>query len=261
MSDASPIPLDQPTLALLADLEPVLQTSGLRWYLIGAIARDLLLPETLQANDYRRTLDVDLAVWLPDEHAFHVLQDRLEATGAFRRDERNPIRLQHREGMQADLIPFGGLASEQGEVRLTKPMAFTIEFPGLQEMEAHIVTHQAGERVLYSCPAEGLLLLKLLSNDDRPERTQDLTDIELLLKGVFEVLVYEISTEHFDLYDKYDGTANPRYGQEIAGHFLGRKMRSLLLTNEPLKARILAILQRRDDATWSAVANGLKEDG
>ena len=47
MSDASPVPLDQATLELLADMEPVLRRMGVRWFLIGAIARDLLLPETI----------------------------------------------------------------------------------------------------------------------------------------------------------------------------------------------------------------------
>ena len=38
MSDASPVPLDQATLELLADMEPVLRRMGVRWFLIGAIA-------------------------------------------------------------------------------------------------------------------------------------------------------------------------------------------------------------------------------
>lgn len=257
MSDASPVPLDQATLELLADMEPVLRRMGVRWFLIGAIARDLLLPETIHAPDYRRTQDVDLAVWLPDEAAFQSLMDRLEATGNFERDRLNSIRLHHRGGMLADLIPFGDLATEQGEVHLTRPSVLTLDIPGLLEVEARIVSHQIADRTCYTCPPEGLLLLKLLSNDDRPERTQDLTDIRLLLEAVFNIAAYEIATEHFDLFDQYEGTSNQSYGQEIAGHFLGRKLKSLLQSNDKLRTRILTILRKKDDAIWSAMARGL----
>ena len=55
--------------------------------------------------------------------------DRLEATGNFERDRLNSIRLHHRGGMLADLIPFGDLATEQGEVHLTRPSVLTLDIP------------------------------------------------------------------------------------------------------------------------------------
>lgn len=83
-----------------------------------------------------------------------------------------------------------------------------------------------------------IILLKLISFDDRPERrTQDIKDIALILNHYFHIESDEIYDHHNDLF------GNEEYELiDIAAIVIGREMQSVLSSNKLLQDRILNIL-------------------
>ena len=125
--------------------------------------------------------------------------------------------------MEVDLIPFGEIESEAREVRLTMPKAFALQMPGFFEAFAFIEPIEFGNLILNTCPLEGIITLKLISHDDRPERTHDLTDIDNIIDGYFDWNSEEIFSEHHDLFEVYDVEDLEHYQPMVAVHVNGRK--------------------------------------
>lgn len=115
----------------------------------------------------------------------------------------------------------------------------------------------AAELSLNVCTLEGLVLLKLVANNDNPSRTKDITDIEHFLEVYFEMNSNEIYTEYMDVMELYD-TAIPNYLPLVSARVIGRKMKTMMETantNDYLKT----ILNKRPVATWQAMLDGLND--
>ena len=54
------------------------------------------------------------------------------------------------------------------------------------------------------CKMEGIGLLKLISNNDRPYHKKDILDIEYVIKVYFNLYSVDIYEEHFDIMYLYD---------------------------------------------------------
>lgn len=89
------------------------------------------------------------------------------------------------------------------------------------------------------CSLEGIILLKLISNDDKPGRSKDIADIEHIIQVYFELNDTDIYMDYGDVMDLYE-TQERNYMALISARVLGRKMRDVLY-NSPLKERIVRI--------------------
>jgi predicted nucleotidyltransferase len=253
MSEEKEIKLDANTVAMLLEMEVVFGRFGIEYYLVGALARDVQFQRRQLNMVFRKTDDVDLAVCINDEDHYNEVMDALVATGSFVRDEKEIIKLHYRLGIEVDLIPFGEIENEDREVRLTKPKAFTLQMPGFLEAFSFIEPVRNGDLTLHACPLEGIVMLKLISNNDRPGRTHDLTDIDNIIDYYFDLSADEIYSDHHDLFEVYDADDLEYYMPMISAHVIGRKMKILLDQNEALKERVISILAGNDDPRWMAM--------
>lgn len=238
------------------DMEPVLSAFGIDYYLVGAIARDIQLGP--DAESTRKTQDVDIAVLINDEDRFYELKEALIATGKFDGHPHEAIKLYYKKAIEVDLLPFGEIESAKREIRLSKPKLLVLNMPGFLEAFPSV------ERIaitdgftLNVCSIEGLIMLKLISNDDRPDRTKDIDDIEHFIGVYFELNDDEIYTDYFDVMDLYD-TTNRDYLTLISARIIGRKMNVLLHASD-LRDRIIEILMRRPTEQWMAMLDGLMD--
>lgn len=259
MSEEKEIHLDPLAIKMLHEMEVIFGKFGIEYYLAGAFARDVQFQRKNPESFIRKTDDIDLAVCISHEEKYNEVMDELVATGSFTRDEKEIIKLHYRLGKEVDLIPFGKIESAERVVHLTKPKAFTLQMPGFAEAFPFIEIIRSGNLVLNTCPVEGLVMLKLISWDDRPQRTHDLDDIDNIVDAYFDWNADEVYEFHHDIFDKYEETKAAMWQPVIGAHIIGRKMKPILASSPDLLARVLAILEKKENPRWEALKNGLKE--
>ena len=246
-------------LKMLKQLEQLFSKFGIDYFIVGAFARDLHFENYNDKTILRKTSDIDIAICLSDESQFRLIVKALEETGDFKQNEKEPIKLEYKHGIEVDLLPFGGIENEHRETKLINPKVFIINVPGFAEAAAFTVEIKSDEITLNTCSIEGLILLKLISWDDRNQRTQDLTDIDNIIDACENWLIDEIFETQYDLFDKYDVEDLKFYLKMITAHVVGRKMKLVLANSKELYERVINILSKKENPRWVALMNGLQE--
>ncbi len=226
---------------LFAVLEAELVAQDIDFYLIGAIARDVWLTGLHNIEPGRVTRDLDLAVLLASEEQYQQLRQRLITTGRFIASRDNAYTLIFEDGRPVDLLPFGAMAMESA-VNVTGKGLTSIRVDGFQEVyEAGTEPVMIDDQSFQVCTLAGIVVLKLIAYDDRPEhRPKDILDISLILRHYFDVAEEEIYENHIDLFsdDEFDIT-------KTAARVMGRQMKPILALSATLRQRIVGILDRQ----------------
>ncbi|NCD68250.1 hypothetical protein [Mucilaginibacter agri] len=252
-------PLLHPEIAaMLKDIEPVFKAYSIDYYVVGAVARDIQLSTDTGSAALRKTNDVDLAILIRNEGQFRELKQALAATGHFTLHPTETIKLFYHGAIEVDLLPFGEIEEADRHVRLTDPR-FVFHMPGFKEIYPFVDSVQVDEELnIKVCTMEGIILLKLISNNDRPQRTKDITDIEHIIRVYFDLYSGDIYEEHFDTMELYETTESD-YLQLVCARVIGRKLKLLLNDSESLSQRVAVILANRPTTWWNAMLNGLND--
>jgi len=225
---------------IFEQIELACQKTNVDFYLVGAVARDISMAlHGLEAS--RATRDLDLAVLVPTETDYQRLRETLLAQGNFAEVRNMPFTLKYAEYTDVDLLPFGGMELGSGILLNRGEGVARLAVTGFAEVYEHgtqLVTldDQFTFRV---CDLPGMVLLKLIAYDDRPEhRGKDLSDISFILKHYLDIAESELYELHADLLE------NTVSLEQTAARILGRHIRPLLEPSRPLRTRITGILDR-----------------
>ncbi len=222
--------------AVLQQVADILVAHSIPYFIVGALARDLLLEHVWHLPPQRATKDVDFGVRLADWQQFAALKKALLATGEFDMSSPQPQRLMHRGGVTLDLVPFGAIESPPGSIRWPPTQAVRMTTLGFQEAYDCAVKVRFGSKHLIPvCAPDGLALLKLIAWNERRER-KDASDLGVLAYYYLEVGNEDrLFTEHAELLELPD--------HKLAGaQMLGRDLARLL--NEQSRALVVSILER-----------------
>lgn len=236
----------------MAALQRGFDQFGIDFYIVGAVARDIWLTQVYEEPMRRMTKDLDLAVFIADTAQYNQLREWLLAHENFVPATNSAFCL-HYGGRAAhgqaadvvvDLMPFGDIADEAGDVRLHGEGMGRISTVGFTEVlaEAATMTTQAGEQWrVVTLP--GIVVLKLVAWEDRPEvRGKDATDIAGLLDVYFDLVAEPlIYTDHLDLFDEDDVTDATHFKLLVGARVLGRQVGQLLAAGS-VRTRLLALL-------------------
>lgn len=242
MKDSFKINIEQLRQEGLKELFEALERAfnGLKidFYLVGAIARDTWFVH----NGMRPsgTKDVDFAVFIPAKEDFAKLKKHLKEKEGFNDSTQNEFVLFSPKGLQVDLLPFGEIEVE-GKVMLEGKGFAKIAVNGFREVYEN-GTHpvEFDKHTFKVCSLPGIVILKLIAYDDRPqERQKDIEDIRLILEHYFDIESDIIYENHNDLFD--DNTDLPH----IAARVLGRQMKLILDRSTDLKHRVVSILENQ----------------
>ena len=203
---------------ILAHVSNACAKLGIDFYLAGAVARDYHLSKNSDYVPSRKTADIDIAVMVANENEFLELKKQLLNTGVFK-EHAEPIKLIYKEAVEIDLLPFGEIEVD-GTTTLTKPKVFVLEMPGFALLNEHAEEAIWNEKInARICTIEGLVLLKLVANNDRPERTKDLIDIQQIIKLYFEVFSDDVYEDHFDVMEKHNEKETD-YIQQVSAYVI-----------------------------------------
>lgn len=216
-------------------LEKVFSENNIKYYLVGANARDVQLFKA-GIKPTRGTADIDFAVMIPDFVVYDKLFDELCGKG-FRRTKENYRLVYDKTNTVLDLMPYGEIEQDY-TVNFTE-RDITLSVLGFKEVGEYaedISIKDAGFS-LPTSPVVGLIILKLISWNDKQDRTKDLEDISLLLKSGWDFYEEEAYENHLDLFDdNFEMTM-------AAARIIGRKMKPILELKEKLYQTIIDILR------------------
>lgn len=226
---------------LFAVLESELAAEQIDFYLIGAIARDIWLTALHHIEPGRITRDLDLAVLLANQDQYQSLRERLLRTKRFVAQRDNAYTLIFEDGRPVDLLPFGALSME-GAVRVAGQGLTTIRVDGFEEVyQAGTESVAIDNQLFRVCTLAGIVLLKLIAYDDRPEhRSKDILDIGTILRHYFDIQAEEIYQSHTDLFEEEDFDIT-----QTAARVMGRQMAPIVVLSHALLERIDRMLNHQ----------------
>lgn len=241
-------------------MKTVFNKHGVDYFLVGALARDIRLAAREEFAARRKTKDVDVAVLLVHEEQFYAIKDALLATGDFEESAYKAIKLIYKGFAEVDLLPFGEIENEYGELQFSRHPLLVMDMSGFKEVYPFVDTITVAEGLTLNVSTlEGLIILKLIANDDNPSRSKDITDIEHVLEVYFELNSNEIYTSHLQVMDLYS-TDKIEYLQLVAARVLGRKINLMLPDYPDTKEKLKAILTKRPVNTWQAMLDGMNDN-
>ncbi|TDB57949.1 nucleotidyl transferase AbiEii/AbiGii toxin family protein [Arundinibacter roseus] len=224
---------------LLSGLERGFSKFGIDFYLVGAVARDAWM-SIGEKKARRTTADIDFAVLIKQSGTYEALKEYLIRHEGFFPYKENPFVPVWQDKTQVDLLPFGAIADDDGTVRVMGTGFTDINMPGFGEIYEEGLPELILEGVhrFKFCTLPGIVLLKLIAWDDRPEaRRDDIKDISDILNHFFDMYDEEIWTHHSDLFE--NETDDLRH---IAAQVMGREIRKIAQRNDLLYERVLNIL-------------------
>lgn len=237
---------------VLYALERGLNKFNIDFYLVGAVARDVWMSAINGIPPSRITGDIDFAVFIDDKGTYENLRDYLINTEGLAPYSTNNFVLIWKKVIQVDLLPFGAIDDENAKVSIGDVGLTSVNMPGFKEIyDEGLPELELEEQHRFKfCTLPGIVILKLIAWQDRPEiRRDDIKDISKVLKHFFEMYANEIYENHNDLFgdDKLDLNL-------IAARVMGREMNKIARRNESLFDRLKELLEVNTNNNDSDIA-------
>lgn len=233
--------------AAMAALQRGFAHFGIDFYIVGAVARDIWLTQIYGEPDRRITKDLDLAIFIHDTAEYEALQAWLVEQEGFILAQSSAFCLLYPSApgsgnVTVDLMPFGAIADEAGDVYFSDRGMERISTVGFTEVlaEAATVTIPTGEQWrVVTLP--GIVVLKLVAWQDRPERGKDAVDVWNLLAVYFDLVTNDVYATHLDLLTEEETPDTGNLTLLVGARVLGRQVQQLL-AGRPVQAHLLTLL-------------------
>jgi predicted nucleotidyltransferase len=186
----------QPQLSeMLSALERGLSKFGIDFYLVGAVARDLWMSAINDIPPSRITGDIDFAIFIDDKGTYDNLKKYLIEVEGFSPFKGNAFVLVWKSVIQVDLLPFGEIEDKNAGVTIEGSGLTSLNMPGFKEIYDEGLPEVELEEIhkFKFCTLPGIVILKLVAWQDRPEiRRDDIKDVSNILKHFFDMYAEEI---------------------------------------------------------------------
>jgi len=217
------------------EIATVCKNHGINFFIVGAIARNIWFA----TNDERPTgtKDLDFGVFVTDVDTYNELRETLINDYQYTPSKGNAFCLITPEGIQIDLLPFGEIEQDD-EVSVEGVGLTTVKLDGFKEVfERGTIDVEIGTETYRSCSIPGVVILKMIAYDDRPDRRgKDVEDIAAICQHYPTIEDDNIWVNHSDLYD--DELEHFDVGMIV----LGREMNKMISDNDKLRKRVVDIL-------------------
>jgi predicted nucleotidyltransferase len=243
------------TLNVLEVVASVAAQLELQWFVVGAMARDIVLSSVFGLDTGRATRDVDLAVAVASWQQFAELRQRLLNTTLFHEAKGLGHRLYYPpqpsgHGHPMDVIPFGGIQDKKQSIAWPPDMSEIMSVAGYEEaFGAAIEVEIRSDLVIRVASLPGLATLKIFAWNDRGDvDAKDATDLATLLRRYVDAgnmeRLYGSELTVLEAVDYAVELASPR--------LLGRDVRRIV--SVPTAEKLEEILSRRGERLISDMA-------
>jgi predicted nucleotidyltransferase len=224
----------------LAAIDSACKGVGVPFFLVGALARDILLHHLRGvARSPRLTLDVDVAVAVESWDHFEELRQELLNDYDFE-TSKMPHRLLAPGPIVVDLVPFGAVEDDRHYITLPPDDSFELSVVGFREaleMTETILLDGTDIRVI---PLSAFGPLKLLAwSERRLQTTRDAEDFCFVLTSFWEAETERMLEDHVDLFEAEDGD-----NDFIGARAYGREAARFVARSVQLRTALMEILSR-----------------
>ena len=173
-------------VGLLETIAAVAEPLNIPFFVVGALARDIILTSCYGIETGRATQDIDFGVQVLNWDGYEHLIEALIGTGKFSRDKKQVQRLIYKETLPTDIIPFGAIAKPDDRLSCPPEHDTTMSTLGFgtayqTSIFVRIRSKPALDIKFVSLP--GLALLKIISwKDNLVRRGRDAHDLLLLMQ-------------------------------------------------------------------------------
>lgn len=178
--------IDKKTVAILSEIDRIADRLRLAYFIVGATARDILLQHAHDIHSTRATVDIDIGVLVSDWNQFQALKQALVGTGKFN-STRQTQRLMYEDEFPVDIVPFGGIAQNEGSISWPPEYQIEMSITGFRECYQHAISVIAStnpELVVKVVSLAGLAIMKIVSWDDSSERRgKDAVDLFIIIRN------------------------------------------------------------------------------
>ena len=207
------------------------------YYLVGVSAIALKIAQ-IGIKPPRGTKDIDFAVMLSSMDDYDEIVKKLIGKG-FVKTESTWTFYHNIYDVAIDILPFGEI--DQAHKIDFNNRQVELHYLGFSEILAKPDYVQIADKTVAIPPFPGMVLLKLISWNDRPEiRKDDLSDIIRVVEHYFALNEDEILSAHYDTF--IDATDFDKW--LISAEVLGRKAGAYLVESSLLQSRIFEIIDR-----------------
>lgn len=224
-------------IELFEVLEVELQLLGIDYYVIGALARDIMITGKHNIPVPRATSDIDIAIVIPEYSVYDTLKNNLLKRD-FTEDKLKVYRLFYKNNLMLDLLPFGGIEKTDGTVNIYGKELLTLSVMGLNEIrEFTEIIEYSDNKSFKVTTLPAICILKLISWYDKPaERIKDIDDFTFIISKYAIINEFKIFDNHFDL------LSNGWNDDIISPRVLGRDIGSILFSTIKIKDYVINIL-------------------
>jgi predicted nucleotidyltransferase len=216
--------IDPLSAALFTSVSETAWSLAIAFFVVGATARDMIFELGHGRPSRRATLDRDFGVRVESWAEFGKFKESLLTSGLFE-ETRDVQRLRFQGGLDVDIVPFGGVADNEGAIRWPPDEDVVMSTVGFEDayrtaQRVRVKANPPLDILVASIP--GLTILKLISWADRPHaRSRDAIDLAFILERyldagntdrLFEEYIDLVEVADFD----YDRAGARLLGRDIA---------------------------------------------
>lgn len=236
--------IDPLTIELFEDITNIAESMGVRFFVVGATARDMILEYGYKIQTKRATMDIDFGVQVVNWDQYENLKQGLIDTRYFEQSTQKRQRLIYKDDRKVDVIPFGAIADP--EHRFSWPNEDGIEMDTLGFIESYedaLLVRLRENPVLDIRFASlvGLALMKIIAWDDNPARgDRDAKDLKIIIHNYLDAgNVERIFEEETDIFERIQEGEGDHY-RKAGARLLGRDIAKITIPES--KNKIIEIL-------------------
>lgn len=225
---------------VLEELIPVFGKRGIKFYVIGAVARDIIL-DLHNEKSNRVTMDLDLAIAISHWDDFENISADILSLPNFTKDPNQQQRFLHREKFQVDIVPYGSIKDQNDKIYWPPDESFAMSVIGFEEAEQNLLSINLDNELHFDIVSlEGVFLLKLFAWKDRfLTNSKDAEDLGFILTNYFNIN-REISHEepYAKVYDLVDFTE-----MKAGAIILAVKLNEMLSESPSVKTKMHSLFE------------------
>ena len=225
---------------VLEELIPVFEKRGIKFYIIGAVARDIIL-DLHDEKSERVTMDLDIAIAIDHWEDFDDISSDILSLSNFSKDEKQQQRFFFKEKFQVDIVPYGGIKDQNDQIFWPPDESFAMSVVGFEEAEKHLLPIEMDGSLKFNIVSlEGVFLLKLFAWKDRHNReNKDAEDLGFILNNYLNInRLMSFSEPYNKVYDLENFTE-----LKAGAIILGIKLNELIAENPETQSKVKSLLQ------------------
>lgn len=201
--------IDHPLLKpLLEELIPFFEQQGVKFFVIGATARDIIL-EINGEQSGRRTQDIDIAITIDKWEEFEKISVELTKLDSFSKDKNQQQRFLYLNEFQLDIVPYGAIMGENDKIYWPPDQTFAMNVLGYNEAQRETISITLDDKIEFEVVnLIGIVLLKIVAWRDRNHKgNKDADDFVFIMKNYLNINLDRAVNEHYvEIYEIEDYT-------------------------------------------------------